>query len=203
MSYVGSTALNALWTKIVALLAAKADRASVYSKAEIDYIVATHDWLGANISSGSGGTQLLSKAAPVSSSDGDDKSWNDEDYVHIAGTETITGVKTFSASGNLFYSGGLKVRSTNTSYSATIANQTASNTTVFMPTNTGAGQYLLSRQSASTVANTVPYYTGTDGAMGTKTIATSTLSESSNEIPTSAAIIAYLRSQGLIPQQQR
>lgn len=202
MSYVGSTALNALWTKIVALLAAKADRASVYSKAEIDYIVATHDWTGSSTRSGSGNVSL-SKAASAPSSDGDDKSWNDEDYVHIAGTETITGVKTFSASGNLFYSGGLKVRSTNTSYSATIANQTASNTTVFMPTNTGAGQYLLSRQSASTIANTVPYYTGTDGAMGAKTIATSTLSESSNEIPTSAAIIAYLRSQGLIPQQQK
>lgn len=210
MSYVGTTALNTLWQKIVALLASKADRNSVYSKAEINYIVATHDWsrLSDYSPSASVGTLNLSKSATRLSS-GEEaitdntKSGEDEVYVHLAGAETITGVKTFSASGNLFYSGGLRVRSTSTSYSATLANSTAANTTVFMPTNTGAGQYLLSRQTSSTVANTVPYYTGTDGAMGAKTIATSTLSESSNEIPTSAAIIAYLRSQGLIPQQQK
>ena len=185
MSYIGPTALNALWTKLVALLAAKADRASVYSKAEINYIIATHDWTGVSDGTGSGGTRSLSKGG---------SSGEDETYVHIEGTETITGVKTF-------YSGGLRISSK--SYNATLENQTEADTTVYMPTNTGKEQYLLSRQDSATVANTVPYYTGTDGAMGTKTIATSTLSESSNEIPTSAAIIAYLRSQGLIPQQQR
>lgn len=207
MSYVGTTALNTLWQKIVALLASKADRNSVYSKAEINYIVATHDW--SRLSDYSSSNSISTSSLNLSKSatrlySGEEaitdntKSGEDEVYVHLAGAETITGAKTFSASGNLFYSGGLRVRSTSTSYSATLANSTAANTTVFMPTNTEASQYLLSRQSSSTVANTVPYYTGTNGAMGTKNIATNTLSESSNEIPTSAAIISYLRSKGLI-----
>lgn len=202
MSYVGTTALNTLWQKIVALLASKADRNSVYSKAEINYIVATHDWSRLSDYSPSASLNLSRSATRLSSGEeaitDNTKSGEDEVYVHLAGAETITGAKTFSASGNLFYSGGLRVRSTSTSYSATLANSTAANTTVFLPTNTGASQYLLSRQSSSTVANTVPYYTGTNGAMGTKNIATNTLSESSNEIPTSAAIISYLRSKGLI-----
>ena len=182
MSYIGPTALEALWTKLVALLAGKADRTSVYSKSEINYLMATHDWGNFATISGSGSG-----------------SSNTSDCVHLTGTETISGVKTFSAAGNVFYSGGLKVRSTNTSYYATIANQAGANITVYLPTNTSNGsQYLLSRQTSATTANTIPYYSGSNGAMGTKTIATSTLNDSTNEIPTSAAIIAYLRELGII-----
>ena len=196
-SYAGQTALTALWVKIIAVLAGKADKNSVYSKAEVDYKLAT------TASSGTNGTNAsLMMAAPKSSSTStlslSDEGIDTSDCVHLEGTETISGVKTFSGTGNLFYSGGLKIRSTNTSYSASLVNTTASNMSVYLPTNTSGSQYLLSRQSSGTTANTVPYYTGTNGAMGTKTIATSTLSESSNEIPTSAAIIAYLRSKGLI-----
>ena len=193
-SYAGQTALTALWNKVVAALAGKADRNSVYSKAEVDYKLATTYGVAG---SGTNGTNssLMMAASPKSGSstlsltseDGGDTS----DYVHLSGTETITGVKTF-------YSGGLKIRSTSTSYNATLINTTASNISVYLPTNTSGSQYLLSRQTSGTTSNTIPYYTGTNGAMGTKTIATTTLSESSNEIPTSAAIIAYLRSKGLI-----
>ena len=193
-SYAGQTALTALWNKVVAALAGKADRNSVYSKAEVDYKLATTYGVAGSGTNSTNGS-LMMAAAPKSGSstlsltseDGGDTS----DYVHLSGTETITGVKTF-------YSGGLKIRSTSTSYNATIINTTASNISVYLPTNTSGSQYLLSRQTSGTTSNTIPYYTGTNGAMGTKTIATTTLSESSNEIPTSAAIIAYLRSKGLI-----
>jgi hypothetical protein len=195
-SYAGQAALTALWIKIIAVLAGKADKNSVYSKAEVDYKLAT------TASSGTNGTNAsLMMAAPKSSANTlslSDEGIDTSDCVHLTGTETISGVKTFSGTGNLFYSGGLKIRSTNTSYSSTLINTTASNTSIYLPTNTSSSQYLLSRQTSGTTSNTIPYYTGTNGAMGTKTIATTTLSESSNEIPTSAAIIAYLRSKGLI-----
>ena len=193
-SYAGQTALTALWNKVVAALAGKADRTSVYSKAEVDYKLATTYGV-AGSGTNSTNSSLMMAAAPKSGSSttlsltetGEDPT----DYVHLSGTETITGFKTF-------YSGGLKLRSTSTSYSATLINTTASNISVYLPTNTSGSQYLLSRQTSGTTSNTIPYYTGTNGAMGTKTIATTTLSDSSNEIPTSAAIIAYLRSKGLI-----
>ena len=200
-SYAGQSALTALWNKVIAVLAGKADKNSVYSKAEVDYKLATTYGSGG---SGTNGTNasLMMAAAPKSSTNtlslSDEETVDTSDCVHLEGTETISGVKTFRGTGNLFYSGGLKIRSTNTSYSASLVNTTASNMSVYLPTNTSSSQYLLSRQSSGTTANTIPYYTGTNGAMGTKTIATSTLSESSNEIPTSAAIIAYLRSKGLI-----
>jgi len=192
-SYAGQTALTALWNKVVAALAGKADRNSVYSKAEVDYKLATTYGVAGSGTNSTNNSSLMMAAAPKSGSS--TLSLTEEsdttDYVHLSGTETITGVKTF-------YSGGLKLRSTSTSYSATLINTTASNISVYLPTNTSGSQYLLSRQTSGTTSNTIPYYTGTNGAMGTKTIATTTLSESSNEIPTSAAIIAYLRSKGLI-----
>ena len=86
MSYIGPTALEALWTKLVALLAGKADRTSVYSKSEINYLMATHDWGNFATISGSGSG-----------------SSNTSDCVHLTGTETISGVKTFSAAGNANY----------------------------------------------------------------------------------------------------
>lgn len=191
-SYVGQTALTALWNKVVAALAGKADRTSVYSKAEVDYKLATTYGV-AGSSTNSTNSSLMMAASPksVSSTLSLTEESDTDDYVHLSGAETITGVKTF-------YSGGIKVRSTSTSYNATIINMTASNISVYLPTNTSPNQYLLSRQTSKTTSNTIPYYTGTNGAMGTKTIATETLSESSNEIPTSAAIISYLRSKGLI-----
>jgi hypothetical protein len=198
-SYVGQTALTALWNKVVAALAGKADRTSVYSKAEVDYKLATTYGV-AGSSTNSTNSSLMMAASPksVSSTLSLTEESDTSDYVHLSGAETISGIKTFSGLGNLFYSGGIKVRSTSTSYNATIVNTTASNISVYLPTNTSPNQYLLSRQTSGTTANTIPYYTGTNGAMRTKTIATETLSESSNEIPTSAAIISYLRSKGLI-----
>ncbi len=197
-SYVGQTALTALWNRVIAVIAGKADRNAVYSKAEVDYLIASAS--GATLNSLNSSASLMStssvnKSSALALSSGEDDS---SDYVHLSGAETISGIKTFSGLGNLFYSGGIKVRSTSTSYSATIVNTTASNTSVYLPSNTSPNQYLLSRQTSRTSVNTIPYYTGTDGAMETKTIATETLSESSNEIPTSAAIISYLRSKGLI-----
>lgn len=199
-SYVGQTALTALWNKMVAVLAGKADRNSVYSKAEVDYKLATTYGGAGSSTNSSTNSSLMMAASPksVSSTISLTEESDTTDYVHLSGAETISGIKTFSGLGNLFYSGGIKVRSTSTSYNATIVNTTASNTSVYLPSNTSSNQYLLSRQTSGTTSNTIPYYTGTNGAMGTKTIATETLSESSNEIPTSAAIISYLRSKGLI-----
>lgn len=172
-SYAGQTALTALWNKVVAVLAGKADRSSVYSKAEVDYKLATTYGL----SGGGSGS-----------------------YVTLSGTENISGVKTFTSTGNVFYSQGIKIRSTSTSYYATIYNTKAANTSVYMPYNSGAN-YLLGRGSATTTANTIPYYTNTTGGMSAvtmRTISGGMMSNSDTEIPTSAAIIAYLQSKGVI-----
>ena len=171
-SYAGQTALTALWNKVVAVLAGKADRASVYSKAEVDYKLATTYGL-------SGG--------------------DSGDYVTLSGTETIDGVKTFTGTGNVFYSQGLKIRSSaNTSNYATLYNTASSATSVYMPTNSGAN-YLLGRSAATTTANTVPYYSNATGGMSTKTLQTgTTLTNSTSYIPTSYAIIQYLLSKGVI-----
>jgi hypothetical protein len=173
-SYAGQTALTALWNKVVAVLAGKADRSSVYSKAEVDYKLATTYGL----SGGGSGS-----------------------YVTLSGTETISGAKTFTATGNVFYSQGIKIKSTSTtSYYATIYNTKAANTSVYMPYNSGAN-YLLGRGSATTTANTIPYYTNTTGGMSAITMRTASggmMSNSDTEIPTSAAIITYLLSKGVI-----
>ena len=161
-SYAGQTALTALWNKVVAVLAGKADRSSVYSKAEVDYKLATTYGL----SGGGSGSY----------------------------------VKTFTSTGNVFYSQGIKIRSTYTSYYATIYNTKNANTSVYMPYNSGTN-YLLGRSSSSTTANTIPYYTNTTGGMSAvtmRTISGGMMSNSDTEIPTSAAIISYLQSKGVI-----
>ena len=165
-SYAGQTALTALWNKVVAVLAGKADRSSVYSKAEVDYKLATTYGLSGGGSSGS--------------------------YVTLSGTETITGVKTF-------YSSTIKIKS-GSAYYTTIVNSTNSTRNLYLPKATGT-QYLLSRSAESTTANTIPYYTGTSGQMSAitlKPISSGMMSQDDTQIPTSANIIAYLMSKGVI-----
>lgn len=70
MSYINNTGLQTLWNRLIVVLGGKADRTSVYTKAEVDYLIST-------VSSGGGG--------------GDTSS-----CVHLTGTESITGTKTFS-----------------------------------------------------------------------------------------------------------
>lgn len=164
-SYAGQTALTALWNKVVAVLAGKADRASVYSKAEVDYKLATTYGLSG---SGSGS------------------------YVTLDGTETITGVKTF-------YSSTIKIKSSG-AYYTTIVNSTNSTRNLYLPKATGA-QYLLSRSAETTTSNTIPYYTGSSGQMSAitlKPVSSGVMSNSDTEIPTSANIITYLLSKGVI-----
>ena len=150
------------------------DRASVYSKAEVDYKLATTYGL----SGGGSGS-----------------------YVTLSGTETISGVKTFSATGNVFYSGGIKIRSSSSSTKyATLYNTGSADKSVYMPINSG-NNYLLGRSSSGTTTNTIPYYTNTTGGMSAvtmRTISGGMMSNSDTEIPTSAAIIAYLQSKGVI-----
>lgn len=174
-SYAGQTALTALWNKVVAVLAGKADRASVYSKAEVDYKLATTYGL-----SGSSG----------------------DDFVTTDTSQTISGVKTFTGTGNIFYSSGLKIKASSGTYYSTLINSVGSTRSVYLPTATGtSSQYILSRQSPATTAYTIPYYSGTAGQMSAvtmKRIASGTMANSDTEIPTSAAIVAYLISKGVI-----
>lgn len=175
-SYAGQTALTALWNKVVAVLAGKADRSSVYSKAEVDYKLATTYGL----SGGGSGS-----------------------YVTLSGTETISGVKTFTGTGNIFYSSGLKIKSSSNTYYATIVNNVTNySRSIYLPTHKSSStQYLLARQTADTTSGTIPYYSGTSGQMSAvtmRTISGGMMSNSDTEIPTSAAIIAYLQSKGVI-----
>lgn len=163
-SYIGQTALTALWNKLVAILSSKADRASVYSKAEVDYKLATTYGTG----SGSGG--------------GGDTS----DCVHITGTETITGTKTFVSS-------GFKVRSTSTSYSATIANTASRSITINLPT--ASGTHTLVSKTATTTANQLTAWSDTTGVLKNSGYAVDTsITSSSSGIPTSAAVRSYVES---------
>lgn len=189
-SYIGQTALTALWNKLVAILSSKADRASVYSKAEVDYKLATTYGTG----SGSGG--------------GGDTS----DCVHLTGTETISGNKTFSGSnsfsGNLTITSGtntqysgtmtyassvLKIRSTSTAYSATIANTASRSITINLPT--ASGTHTLVSKTTSTTANQLTIWSDTTGVLKNSgyTINTS-ITSSSSGIPTSAAVRSYVSS---------
>ncbi len=168
-SYAGQTALTALWNKVVAVLAGKADRSSVYSKAEVDYKLATTYGL-------SGG--------------------DSGNYVTLDGTESITGTKTFNSS-------GLEIKGSSGTNVATIVNDvTAYSRSIYLPTpSASTTQYLLSRTSRTTTSYTIPYYSGTLGQMSAitlKRIASGTIANSDTEIPTSAAIVAYLISKGVI-----
>ena len=172
-SYIGQTALTALWNKLVAVLSGKADRASVYSKAEVDYKLAT------TYGAGSSGNFVTTDTA-----------------------QSISGLKTFTSTGNIFYSGGIKIRSSSSSTKyATLYNTGSSDKSVYMPTNSG-NNYLLGRGSSNTTANTIPYYTNASGGMGAITLKTASstglMSDNDSEVPTSAAIIAYLLSKGVI-----
>ena len=163
-AYAGQTALTALWNKLIAVLAGKADRNSVYSKAEVDYKLATTYGTG----SGSGGGDT-------------------SDCVHITGTETITGTKTFVSS-------GFKIRSTSTSYSATIANTAGRSVTINLPTSSGT-HYLVSRTATTITTNQLTAWSDTVGVLKNSgyTVATSVTSSSST-IPTSAAVKSYVDS---------
>lgn len=173
-SYAGQTALTALWNKVVAVLAGKADRASVYSKAEVDYKLATTYGL----SGGGSGS-----------------------YVTLSGTESISGNKTFTGT-ETFYSSSLRIRYSNGNYYSTIVNSVNSSRSIYLPTSTGTtSQWLLSRQTANTTANTIPYYSGGAGQMSAitlKPISSGMMSQDDTQIPTSANIIAYLLSKGVI-----
>ena len=173
-SYAGQTALTALWNKVVAVLAGKADRASVYSKAEVDYKLATTYGL-------SGG--------------------GSDDYVTLSGTETVSGSKTFTGT-ETFYSSSLRIRYSGGNYYSTIVNSVNASRSIYLPTSTGTtSQWLLSRQTSGTTSNTIPYYTGTSGQMSAitlKPVSSGVMSNSDTEIPTSANIITYLLSKGVI-----
>ena len=172
-SYIGQTALNALWNKLIAVLSSKADRASVYSKAEVDYKLATTYG-----TSGSGG--------------GGDTS----DCVHLTGTETISGIKTFTGTGNVFYDQGLKIKSSNTTaYYATIRNNASASKTIYLPYSTGTTHYIVSRTSTSLISGQLTAWDGTAGILKNSgyTVATS-VSSSTSTIPTSAAVKTYVDS---------
>lgn len=166
-AYVGQTALTALWNKIVAVLAGKADKSSVYSKAEVDYKLATTY----GVASSGGGT------------------YDDTLVVHLAGAETITGTKTFVDQ-------GLKIRSSsNTSYSATIRNSASGNRTIYLPTSNNT-HYLVSRTTnSSTTTDQLTAWSNTSGALkGSGYAVDTSLTSSSTGIPTSAAVRSYVDS---------
>ena len=187
-AYVGQTALTALWNKIVAVLAGKADKSSVYSKAEVDYKLATTYGVA------SGG------------------SYDDTVVVHLAGAETITGAKTFSGanafSGNLTITSGtntqysgtmtyassvLKIRSTSTSYVATIVNAATANKTINLPTGSGSPHYLVSRTATNLVVDQLTAWSTTNGILKNSGYKVDTsLTSSSTGIPTSAAVRSYV-----------
>lgn len=189
-SYVGQTALTALWNKMVAVLAGKADRNSVYSKAEVDYKLATTYGTGSGSSGG-----------------------DTSDCVHLTGSETIAGSKTFTGantfsggltitgtntqlSGTMTYANGcLKIRSASTSYSTIIYQSGASNRSLYLPPSTTTSQTLLSRSGTSSVTSgAVLQYSNTSGLVSTYTFQGSTLSSSTTAIPSSAAVKSYVDS---------
>ena len=186
-AYVGQTALTALWNKIVAVQAGKADKSSVYSKAEVDYKLATTYGVA------SGG------------------SYDDTVVVHLAGAETITGAKTFS--GNNTFSGSNTFSSTNTfsgtpsftsgsiilQYSSTrkVTFSTASSQskayTLYVPPATATtARYLISRTAATTTDQLAAFADAIGTVKNSGYTVNTSITSSSTGIPTSAAVRSYV-----------
>ncbi len=149
MSYLNESGFNTLWERLVVVLGGKADRNSVYTKAEVDYLLST-------VSGGSSG--------------GGDTS----NCVHLTGNETIGGTKTFKTAAMFCSTNGTgetalyinyAPNSTSTTTSAAIKKIDSSTRTLYLPRPTASTAYMVAINGTSVTSGNLASFSDAYGSL--------------------------------------